>query len=517
MYADSALSLVAPLCVIMLVFITKRIIASLLIGILIAGLMLGFTQYTNIFDLAIYTLSFTYESILSVFYKDSMLKLSNIYIFGFLFMLGVITELIYHSGGISAFVKWAKNKIDTARKAEFLTFIAGIVIFIDGYFNALIVGQATKSLNDANNSTRERLAYIVDSTAAPMCALVPISSLGAYMLGILATLDEKQGFFLLISSIWGNYYAWFAILIVFLTILWQVNLPAMQRNKNVGIKKLHTEQNTQNQGNIFLLIIPIISLIISVGFLMFYSGYRASNNLHIMDMLAHTDGGFALFWGGAFALLITISISRKNINKKSFIPIINVAFKSIVPVSVILILAWSIGGVIKNDLQTGIYLANLSKTLLDANSLNAHIVIPLIVFAISSIIAFCTGTSWGTLAIMLPIGLSIAKAHGLDFAFIISAVLSGAIYGDHASPISDTTILSATGSGCSVQSHFITQLQYANIAVLISFVGFCVAGGFGSIFAGHIVGIICIIGIFWWVKNSMKAKEYHKHFNLKGN
>ncbi len=506
MYADSALSLVAPLCVIILVFITKRVVLSLFVGILVAGFMIGFHTQVNTMESISYSLKYVAKSITSVFYdtNDSSINISSFYLFGFLFILGIITQIISHSGGISAFVKWARNKVKTARSSEFLAFIAGIVIFIDDYFNALTVGQLTKSLNDANNSTRERLAYIIDSTSAPICILMPISSWGAYTLGTMAKLDENLGFFTLLSSVWGNYYAWFALLAVFLTIYWQVNLPTMQRNKNVGVSDfLNTNQKASS--NILLLIIPIVSLILFVGFLILYTGYLASNSVNIINMLANTNTNFSLFWGGFSALLVSLVISWRHLDTQSFLPIFKMGIASMIPASLILVFAWSIGPIIQEDLQTGTYLAHLAKQWLEANSLNVHVAIPLVTFLISGFIAFCTGTSWGTFAIMLPIGFVIANTNNVEFSLVMSAVLSGAVYGDHASPISDTTILSATGAGCSVQSHFITQLPYVSLTALIAFISFGIASSMHSLIAGYIVGIILMLGIFWWFKGRYSA------------
>ncbi|RDU67052.1 sodium:proton antiporter [Helicobacter didelphidarum] len=510
MYATSSLSLIVPVCVIVFVMLTKRVVLSLFIGLVLAGIMMGFAEsilHNNPIiwgENLLQTILYIYGSIAHIFYEMTqdgiIIEQSNLYVFGFLLILGILTQLIAHSGGISAFVKWARNKIKSAKGSEFLAFVAGIVIFIDDYFNALTVGQISKSLNDANNSTRERLAYIIDSTSAPVCILMPISSWGAYILGIMAGLKEQEdGFFLLLSSIWGNYYAWFALLAVFLTIFWQVNLPSMKRNQNVGVKDfLQSKQKAPSK--VSLLLIPIISLIFFVGILIFYTGYRESQSLNFIDMLANTQTGFSLFWGGLSALFLSIIISFKHLDTDAFLPICKVGIASMTPACIILILAWSIGPVIKDDMQSGYYLANLSKIWLDNSFISPHIVIPLVTFAISSFIAFCTGTSWGTFAIMLPIGANLAGLHGLEFSFIMSAVLSGAVYGDHASPISDTTILSAAGAGCSVQSHFITQLPYVSSVALISLIGFLSASMFGSLLVGYVVGISLCFLTFWLYK-----------------
>ncbi|STQ86650.1 Na+/H+ antiporter NhaC family protein [Helicobacter muridarum] len=515
MYADSAFSLVIPIFVITMVIITKRIVLSLFVGICLSGIMVGFAgsilygMQINWNENILHSLFYVYHSISGVFYSVSEngvdIELSNFYVFGFMFILGILTQVISYSGGVSAFVKWTRNRIKTAKGSEFLAFIAGIVIFIDDYFNALTVGQMSKHLNDANNSTRERLAYIIDSTAAPICILMPISSWGAYIIGIIGGLNENNAFLLLFASIWGNYYAWLALLAVFLTIYWQIDLPAMRRNRNIGVSDfLQSKQRAPS--SIYLLIIPIISLIFFIGALILITGYLESKSISIIDMLANTDTSFSLFWGGFGALIISYIISYKHFTTDSFFPIIKMGVLSMLPAVLILVLAWSIGPVIKNDLQSGIYLSNLSRLWLESNIIAAGIAIPLVSFIISAFIAFCTGTSWGTFAIMLPIGATLANVNGLELSFVISAILSGAVYGDHASPISDTTILSATGAGCSVQSHFITQLPYVSTIAGITLISFLVASIFYSLIAGYIVGIALCIGIFWLYKNLYASK-----------
>ena len=175
-------------------------------------------------------------------------------------------------------------------------------------------------------------------------------------------------------------------------------------------------------------------------------------------------------------------------------------FSSMLPACLILILAWAIGPIIKDDLSTGVYLATLSKAYLESSTINPHIAIVVVSFAISGFIAFCTGTSWATFAIMIPIASSLAEVNNVDLILVISAVLSGAVYGDHASPISDTTILSATGAGCSVQSHFITQLPYVSIVAAITLVSFGVAGGLDSVLWGYVVGLLLMFGVFFVFK-----------------
>ncbi|PAF49153.1 sodium:proton antiporter [Helicobacter sp. 12S02232-10] len=509
-YADSALSLLVPVCVIGMVFFTKRVVLSLFLGIVLGGIMMNYDNFWGIFI-------YVYERISSVLYtlqadKNGSFSLYiswwSVYVFGFLIILGILTQVISHSGAVNAFVKWARHRIKSPQGSEFIAFLAGIVIFIDDYFNALTVGQISKSLNDANHSTRERLAYVIDSTSAPVCILMPISSWGAYIIGVMQTsvpASVGDGLFVLMNSVWSNYYAWFALLAVFLTIYWQINLPAMNKYRNIGVSDLLQDDDLNKpSSSIWLLIIPVLVLIFSISFMILWTGYQAGKEATLFAMLKNTDTAFSLFYGGLFALLVSIVISLKHLHQESFFLMITRGVKSMLPAIFILILAWAIGPVIRDDMQTGVYLADLSKEFL---SQRAVVMMPVILFLISGFIAFATGTSWGTFAIMLPVGVSVVLASGGDIMLSISAVLAGAVYGDHTSPISDTTILSATGAGCSVQSHFITQLPYATTAALCALISFGVASLTSSLLAAYVVGIVLMVGIFYFYKIFFKSSK----------
>lgn len=507
-YADSSLSLLVPVVVIAMVLISRRVVVSLFIGIVLGGIMMNHQNLLGIFG-------YVYERISSVLYSfdsneigiDSFtINWGSVYILGFLIILGILTQVILHSGAVNAFVKWARLRVKSSQGSEFIAFIAGIIIFIDDYFNALTVGQISKSLNDANQSTRERLAYIIDSTSAPICVLVPISSWGAYIIGIMQDSVPTfvgDGLFVLISSIWSNYYAWFALLAVFLTIVWQINLPAMRKNKNVGVTDLlNKDYLHKHSSSVWLLSIPVGVLIVSIAFMILYTGYLVSGEISLFSMLKNTDTAISLFYGGLFSLIVSIIISFRYLFQCSFYSLIKNGVKSMLPAILILILAWSIGSVIRDDIQTGTYLANLSKEFFFGEFIVA---MPMILFVISGFIAFATGTSWGSFAIMLPIATSVVGAVGGDMILCISAVLAGAVYGDHASPISDTTILSATGAGCSVQSHFITQLPYATTVAAVAIISFGMASATSSLLIGHVVGIILLVGIFYLYKKICKS------------
>ncbi|MGL2568340.1 Na+/H+ antiporter NhaC family protein [Helicobacter pylori] len=484
----SASSLIVPISVILMVVFTKRVALSLFVGILVSAVLMHSLHLSQLVE-------YIYHKITSVFYtyepeKGLHFNLSNLYVFGFLIFLGVLSQVILKSGSVQNFVKKAKKYSKNAKTPEFIAFFSGIIIFVDDYFNALTVGQISKSLNDAHNSTRERLAYIIDSTSAPVCLLVPISSWGAYIMGIMNNDSSpllKDSFSVLVQSLSSNYYAIFALIAVFLTILWQINLPSMRKYQNIGVKDFYSEQEESSPklAPLSLLPLSILLLIVSISSLIFYTAV----------ILKNTDASFSLFYGGLFSLIITYLLAYNFLEKGSFFKLMLDGFKSVGPAILVLTLAWAIGPVIRDDAQTGIYLAHISKGFLSSGG-GAYM--PLIFFLISGFIAFSTGTSWGAFAIMLPIGAGMANES--DIILIVSAILSGAVYGDHTSPISDTTILSAAGAGCSVQSHFITQLPYATIAMFCSAVSLGVASFMHSHLLALLIGVALLVGVFYLLK-----------------
>ena len=376
-----------------------------------------------------------------------------------------------------------------------VAFFAGIVVFIDDYFNALCVGQISRPINDAYHSSRERLAYIIDSTSAPICILIPISSWGAYNMGIINGLDIGNAFFVLLETISMNFYAIFALVGVFLTIIWKINLPVMRHNVNVEVESneeyIHPKATSKR-----LLYIPMAVLIFGITFLLFYTGYGEGSTT-LIQMLENTDTAKSLFLGGLIALVVSVAISFKHIHVQEYPHIIKHGLKSMLTAVLILIFAWSLGPIIKNDLQTGVYLAELAREYL---SQDHFALMPIVLFFISAFIGFCTGTSWGTFAIMIPIAVSLATQGGVDPIVAIASVLSGAVYGDHTSPISDTTILSSAGANCSVQSHFVTQLPYATTIMLCATISFVVLAFTSSVLLAFAIGGVALFGVFYYFK-----------------
>ena len=270
----------------------------------------------------------------------------------------------------------------------------------------------------------------------------------------------------------------------------------MRTRVNVGVKAV--DERKHSSSSVWLLIAPIFLLIVSVAAMLFYSGYVESGSLSLVVMLQNTQTGFSLFWGGLFALCVSVVLCLRHLETDSIVPIIRYGIGSMMPAIVILICAWAIGPIINEDMQTGQYLAHLAQENL---AQYAGAILPVLVFVISGFIAFATGTSWGTFAIMLPIAATMAQLCGADYVLSLSAVLAGAVYGDHASPMSDTTILSATGAGCDIQSHFVTQLPYVSFAALWALVGFGVASVSGSVLLGWVCGVCGVVGVVYMCKN----------------
>lgn len=502
MSLESLLSILLPAVVLLLVFITKRLIFSLIVGLCLGAV---FVKYQTPLQIPYYI----FEKFLSVFryFDEGEMKINwyAIHIFIFLALLGILPQIFVHSGSINAFVKWAHSKVKDPRSSEWIIFVAGCVIFIDDQFNALTLGRSMRPLSDASGLSRERLAYIIDSTSAPVCILLPLSSWGAYIIGILNGVlpDPSKSVGILSASIGLNFYAWFALFAVFLSILWRIHLPIMRKNFNVGVDKSEIENQAQKIGSMWALIIPILALIFVTLASIITTGYQKMKIWDFRVIVENTNISLSVLLGGVSATLIGFLLSFRNIEESKYGEIFKEALKISLPSIIILILAWAIGDVVRYDLQTG---KHLSELISEVGGENLLFALPLILFVFSIIIAFATGTSWGCFAVMIPVGIALAVHNQLDLVVATSAILAGAIYGDHISPISDTTILTSAGTGCDVQSHFITQLPYASISAFCAFVSFALLSWSKSVLISYLVGGFLLVGIFYILKRKYQLK-----------
>lgn len=470
---DLFLSLLPAFLMIGLVILTQKVILSITAGIILGSLI---SHDYNVVASAKYV-GTTVWGILTDFswYMP---------IVGFLLLLGVITAYLTISGSTRAFADWAVSKIKNKKSAQLLAWVLGIVIFIDDYFNALVIGEISKPITDRYKISRAKLSYIIDSTSAPVVILLPISTWGAYVIGILSGVFKKIGFetYSGTTAFWHmipmQFYAIIALIMVFLVIKFDVNIFKMKlyetksmegndiscslSNEDISNIKAETEHGTK-----WGLIVSIVSLIVLIlgGML-----YAANWNVH--EMLS-VDITLPLFRASVIVTFISLFfvIATKEIPANKIAKATVKGIYSMVPASVILICAWTLVSVI-GELETGKYLAEYIK---NAN-LNPSF-LPPILFIVGSFIAFMTGTSWGTFGLLLPIaGDILISSEPTMMLPAMAAVLSGAILGDHCSPISDTTVLSATGAQSKLDAHFTSQLPYAVISGFMAFVGFIVYG-----------------------------------------
>ncbi|GJJ79618.1 Na+/H+ antiporter NhaC family protein [Pasteurella canis] len=499
-YSTSVWAVVPPILALLLAIVTRRVILSLSIGILVGSLMLADFNLVNAF-------SYLKNNVISLAYNDEGLNTNNINIVLFLFLLGVLTALLTVSGSNRAFAEWAQKRIKDRRGAKLLAASLVFVTFIDDYFHSLAVGAIASPVTDKFKVSRAKLAYILDSTAAPMCVLMPVSSWGAYIItliaGLLATYSITEyspiGAFMTMSAM--NFYAIFSILMVFFVSYYSFDIGSMVRHERTALER-HIEieeEQTGVQGHVRNLILPIAVLILATVGMMMYTGNEAlaqdGKPFDILGAFENTTVGVSLVVGGVSAVLISticIVLDRQvSINEygKAWI----VGIKSMLGAVLILLFAWTINNVV-GDMKTGVYLSSLVSDSLPIA------VLPALLFVLTAVMAFSTGTSWGTFGIMLPIAAAIAANSAPELMLpCLSAVMAGAVCGDHCSPISDTTILSSTGAKCNHIDHVTTQFPYAMLIAISSIVGYLVLGFTQSGILGFVAtgGVLVVLGFIF--------------------
>lgn len=510
-YSDSILSIVPPLVALGLAIFTRRVLLSLGIGILLGAFLLNDYSLTS-------TFSYIITTVKGLFIDDGAINSWNMSIVAFLILLGMITALLTLSGGTNAFAAWAQTRIKSKRGAKLLAAFLGVFIFVDDYFNSLAVGTIARPVTDEFKVSRAKLAYLLDSTAAPMCVIMPASSWGAYIItliaGILATHGITEytplGAFMLVAPM--NFYAIFALFMVFAVAWFKIDLGKMREHEanaealayaknNNDVEQQAREADEEldivqsDSGTVKDLILPILILIAATIFFMIYTGAQALSGdekaFSILGAFENTDVGMSLCYGGIAGLIAALI---PNLVQKTAVSVISktlwIGAKSMFGAILILFFAWSIGSVI-GDMNTGTYLSSLIQGNIPAWTL------PAILFLLSFAMAFATGTSWGTFGIMLPIAGDLAAATEVTLMLpMLAAVLAGAVCGDHSSPISDTTILSSTGARCNHMDHVQTQLPYALTIAAISTFGYLVLGFTESLmvsFAATFVVFVLVI------------------------
>lgn len=509
-------SLIPALVMLVLVIVTKRVLLSLGVGIALGAF---FIHDFNILR----SLQEVWTVFYEIFVVDGEPNTSNLLLIGFLLLLGVMTAFLQASGGSRAFGEWMLKRVKTRVGANVMTAILGLIIFIDDYFGSLAVGQIARPVTDRQKISRAKLAYIIDSTAAPITVLSPVSSWGAYIIGILGSVFVANGitniqpFEAFIRMIPMNLYAISAILFVFIVAYLKADIGPMRIHEKRAMETgelidpnnskvpgdLGDSINAHPEGKVYHLILPIIVLVAATVIAMLVTGaMETKGEVTILSMFANTNVNLSLAIGGLSAVALAFILHLIHSEPKA--PMGNIfiqGMKSMMPAIYILVLAWMIGSIISN-LETGTYLAEVLH-----NASIDPMFLPLLFFVISGLMALATGTSWGTFMIMLAIGAEVCMV--IDPSMLLptlAAVLAGSVFGDHCSPISDTTVLSATGAGANHIDHVLTQLPYALIAAGVSTLGYLLMGMMGQTFLPLLItlGLVLLIGITIHSRNKLK-------------
>jgi tetracycline resistance efflux pump len=511
-------SLIPPLVAILMVILTRKVIPSLGVGILSAALILHVPsiQGNGIGSWLVDSFLTIWTSFIAIFIDEGAIATSTVYIILFLLLLGMITVFISISGGSRAFGEWAEKRVKTRVGAKLTAFVLGIIIFIDDYFNALAVGQVSRPLTDRHRVSRAKLAYIIDSTSAPICVVSPVSSWGASIIGIIGTIliahnvTDITAFSAFLQMIPMNFYVITTLLMVWGVSMFNINIGLMKKHEERAMLSgevidpskpvlgaLKEELPTSAKGTVGDLIWPIVALVIGTVGSMVWTGSKASEeNASLIDIFGNASVAPSLLYGGLFGFVVALilffnqTLVKKNIEATLFSKAIVEGIKSMLPAVYILVFAWVIVDLI-SQLGTGSYLA----IQVENSNLNPAF-LPVILFIVAGLMAFSTGTSWGTFGVMLPIAGDIIVSTDASLLLpTLAAVLAGSVFGDHCSPISDTTILSSTGAGSHHIDHVLTQLPYAIISAVFAMAGYIVLGFTGSTLAGMIVSIV-LIGLF---------------------
>lgn len=486
-------ALIPAILAIALALISKEVYSSLFAGILIGGIFYAISTATG------------FTGFLTHIFNDGLVaQLSDSYNAGiliFLVVLGIMVVLMNKAGGSAAFGEWAKKHIKTKAGAQIATIILGILIFIDDYFNCLTVGSVMRPVTDKHGLSREKLAYLIDSTAAPICIIAPVSSWAAAVAGFAG--EGENGFTLFCKAIPFNFYAILTIIMMFALVLMKVEFGAMAKfEKAAQIINDKDEAPAESKGKVIDLVVPILILIISCVIGMLYSGGFFNKDgayLNVIEGFSNSDASVGLALGSFGALIITVFfyMFRKVLSFSGAMACIPEGFKAMVPAILILVLAWTLKGM-TDSLGAKEYVAGLVT---NAQGLKSFL--PAIIFVIACGLAFATGTSWGTFGILIPICIAAFPNVADPIRIIsISACMAGAVCGDHCSPISDTTIMSSAGAQCNHVNHVATQLPYALSTAIISFICYIVAGFVHNAVVPLILGAALICVMCWFFKKN---------------
>ena len=503
-YFATFMSLVPAFIAIVLALITKEVYSSLFIGMVTGALL-----YHN------FNIVGTVDSLV----QDGLIAAvsGTAGIFVFLVILGILVALINKTGGSAAFGSWAKKNIKSKVGASICTFILGVLIFIDDYFNCLTVGSVMRPVTDSHKISRAKLAYIIDATAAPICMIAPISSWAAavseYTTGVTdAAGNEISSLGLFIKAIPYNFYSLLTLVFVVAIALMKFDFGPMKKHElnaengdlfSFGgeVKSDESELDGNPKGKVIDLVLPIVVLIVVSVFALIYVG-GFFNGESFIDSFGNTDATVGLPLGGIVALVVTVVylLCRGLVSFKDAMSCIPKGFIAMVPAILILTMATGLKnmtGLLGSD-------AFVEEALSGAGGL--YNFLPAIIFLVACVIAFATGTSWGTFGILIPIVLGVFKPGSELMVIGMSACLAGAVCGDHCSPISDTTIMSSAGAQCEHVNHVSTQLPYAITVAAVSFVSYLITGFIQNWMISLPIAIVLMVGTLIVIKAATRSK-----------
>ena len=519
----SILSLLPPLVTIGLAIATRRILLALGIGIALGALM--YAEW-NI----VAAVEFVYEVASGLVIAEGAIA-EEMYILAFVFLLGILTSLVYISGGLAAFAEWVTTRVRTRVQAQLAPVLLGIILFFDDAFSSLVGGNVSRPITDQHRISRAKLSYLVDSTAAPVIILVPISGWAAFiavtMTGIFEDnqITQYTGYEAFVRTIPANYYAITALVFVFAVAILGLNFGPMRKHESRAVREgqLWDESRggvpgeadpsleKRTDGKVRDLFLPVATLIgVTLAIALWIGITGTEGALTPMQVLANTDVILALFWGGLLACLVAVAmLFMKRTSASQVARATWSGFASMLTAAAVLFLAWVTAEII-GELGIGEYVASYISGDM------AYSLLPAILFLLASFISFSMGSTFGTFGLILPIAAEIVAT--VDISLLIpafGAVLAGAIFGDHTSPLSDTTILSSIGSGIHLVDHVTTQLPYALVCAVASVVGYVVSGATRNTLLGLLAALAALVVAILLLRAKSPQLEEHEGSAIK--
>ena len=502
-YYSTFMALAPPIIAIVLALVTKEVYSSLFIGVLAGALL-----YSN------FNLIGAFNAIVNDGLIANVGDGWNAGILIFLVLLGIMVALVNAAGGSAAFGRWAKEHVKTRAGAQLATFALGVLIFIDDYFNCLTVGSVMRPVTDSHKISRAKFAYIIDATAAPICMIAPISSWAA---AVTSVVGSENGLTYFVRAIPYNFYSLLTIVMVIAMALMKFDYGPMAEHESNALNGdlfsgeylgENVDQEVSVKGKVIDLIAPVLVLIAFCIVGMIYTGgfFDAEGDayMNIATAFANADASAGLAWGALISVIITIIylVGRKVITFKTAMDAIPKGFTAMVPAVIILVFAWTLGGITRGMLGADIFV----KLAIGGSAEALSSFLPAVIFLIAFGLAFATGTSWGTFGILLPIVITVFSGAGEIMVIAMSACLAGAVCGDHCSPISDTTIMASAGAQCNHVNHVSTQLPYAITVAAVSTVAYILAGFIRNWLIVLPIAIVLMIGTLFVIKSVVTKK-----------